>query len=151
MTKIRRATPDDIDALYELGKGVSEFAVSSETVGFWPKSILQHAVHAQDMSIAVAQDDGLIVGFVIASYSEGLRKATIENIFVSAKYRGRHIGDMLLAWVIDDVVTMGCEYIAALVPQDASPALGLYGNAGFARGETFVWLDKTMSKRFELP
>jgi len=44
---------------------------------------------------------------------------------------------------------MGCEYVATLVPPDANSAISLYAQNGFDRGESFLWLDKSLSDSFK--
>ncbi len=93
---IRRAVPEDIDTIYELGKAVTEFAVTDNTVTFWPKTVLDNAVGSDDIVMLVAEDDG-VAGFLIAQYNDGLKKAVIENVYVHPDKRGRGIDDSLLS------------------------------------------------------
>jgi L-amino acid N-acyltransferase YncA len=77
---VRHATSADIEAIHQLGTAVDEFVVNEQTVDLWPKEILATAVQNSEVPILVAEEDGAIVGFVIANYNPGLRKAIIENI-----------------------------------------------------------------------
>lgn len=144
---IRQATKNDIDTIYELGKSVVEFDVNDETVNFWPKELLKGAVNSGDVIILVAEEQTL-VGFIIASYSQGLKKATIENVFVRADFRGKGVSDKLLHEVLSALLARGCEYVATLVPPAAQDAIDLYGREGFSPGATFVWLDKSLTDTF---
>jgi ribosomal protein S18 acetylase RimI-like enzyme len=145
---IRRANFDDVEAIHELGKSVSEFAVNDETVNFWPKDLLASAVQSEDVLALVAEEDQ-IVGFLIVNYNRSLKKALIENIYVKPEERGKGVGDALLNEMFKQLPEMGCEYVATLVPPDAQGAIDLYERSGFSQGETFIWLDKSLNERFE--
>lgn len=149
MTEIRIALIQDVDELHALGSSVSEFSVSKETVTFWPKKTLRRAIESDDVLIRVAQYKSQLVGFVIASFSDGLKKATIENIFVSPTYRGKRLGNDLLNYLLQDLENRGCEYVATLIPQDALGALSTYKDAGFTEGEIFLWLDRHLASGFK--
>jgi ribosomal protein S18 acetylase RimI-like enzyme len=145
--RIRLAEDQDIDQLYALGLGVSEFEVSAETVEFWPKATLSAAVGSPDVAIAVAVDDGKVLGFAIANINPTLRKAMIENLFVSPDRRGKGIGGDIVRYLCDVVTAAyNCSYIATLVPPEAEGALQTYQQSGFVKGESFVWLDKAFGE-----
>jgi ribosomal protein S18 acetylase RimI-like enzyme len=149
MVTVREASLDDVENLHKIGEGVHEFSVNDGTIAFWPKDTLAEAISSDDVIILVAEEQSSIVGFVIATYVSGLRKSTIENIFVTPERREAGIGDALLKNLLDVLASHGCQYVATLVPQNAAAAAGLYKRAGFARGETFVWLDKPLSGSFK--
>ncbi|HEU4914694.1 MAG TPA: GNAT family N-acetyltransferase [Candidatus Saccharimonadales bacterium] len=146
---IRKAQLADAEAIHALGEDVSEFSVNDETVTFWPKDLLAHAVQSDDVLVFVAEDKAAIAGFLVVNYSHGLKKALIENIYVHPDMRGQGIGDQLLQKMFDLLPDMGCEYVATLVPLDASSAISLYQRSGFIRGESFLWLDKSLSDSFK--
>lgn len=145
---IRKAIAGDTDAIYALGEHVSEFSVNDETVNFWPKALLSSAVESDDVLVLIAEEQD-IMGFVIVNYSFGLKKAIIENIYVDPKARGQGIGARLLEELFTQLQAKGCEYIATLIPLDAHDALKLYTGKGFSRGESFVWLDKSLDDSFK--
>lgn len=147
---IRHAQITDIDSIHELGKHVSEFSVNDETVTFWPKDLLAYAIKSEDVLVLVAEDgNNALQGFLIVNYNHGLKKALIENIYVQLDARGQGIGDQLLQKMFELLPGMGCEYVATLVPPDATGAIGLYERSGFAKGESFVWLDRSLSDSFK--
>lgn len=145
---IRRAALEDIDAVCKLGKTVEEFTVNDETVNFWPKELLTQAVGSDDVIILIAED-GAIVGFLIVNYNRSLKKATIENVYVQPENRGQDVSDQLLEAMFKQLIEVGCEYIATLVPPDAQGAIDLYKRSGFSQGETFTWLDKALGEEFK--
>lgn len=145
---IRRATTQDVDAIHALGQSVAEFSVNEGTITFWPKELLTQAVRSDDVLIFVAEDTEL-VGFIIVNLNRGLKKAIIENVYVHPDQRGRGIGDKLLDSVVELLPSLGCEYIATLIPTEAKGAFELYVRNGFSTGETFLWLDKFLDNSFK--
>lgn len=149
MVNIRPAQLQDIDTIYNLGISAPEFLVNENTVNFWPRDILSGAVNSDDTIVLVAELDKQVVGFIIANLSVSLRKAIIENIYVNVESRSQGIGDMLISSFLDMLGGTTVEYVIALVPLDAGQATKLYESAGFEKGETFLWLDKSISETFE--
>lgn len=145
---IRKATVADIEAIYELGANVDEFKVNDGTVNFWPKDLLTQAVQSDDALILLAED-GDICGFLIVNYNKSLKKALIENIYVRPDKRGQGIGERLLEQMFQLLPDMDCGYVATLVPLAAQSALELYQRSGFSRGESFIWLDRTLDDEFK--
>lgn len=148
MPTIRHAIIEDVEAIHALGKNISEFSVNNSTVTFWPKEILASAVKSDDVIILVAEESNNITGFIIANYNKGLRKAVIENIYVNPEKRGAGIGGKLLKKLLNVLRKQNCEYVATLIPTDGQGALDMYEHAGFKKGDTFLWLDKTLSSGF---
>jgi ribosomal protein S18 acetylase RimI-like enzyme len=149
MNSVRKALPSDLAKILELGSDIQEFSVAEETVDFWPEAVLRDALVSSDVVILVATNNMAITGFIIASLSKSLRKATIENIFVSSSMRNQGIGAQLVSNLLDILQTHGIEYVATLVPPSAHGAQALYTNAGFTKGELFLWLDKPLSAAFQ--
>lgn len=149
MTSIRSAILSDLDELYKLGQDVQEFSVNEDTINFWPKSSLENALESDDVIILVAENQSSLIGFIIATYNEGLKKSTIENIYVASEHRDTGVGDQLLHSLLDILSSRRCDYVATLIPENAPGASKLYKSAGFAEGKTFLWLDKSLSDGFK--
>lgn len=145
---VRQAQVADVEAIHRLGENVSEFSVNDETITFWPKELLMDAVGSDDVLLLVAEDTE-IVGFLIVNYNRSLKKALVENIYVRPDARGQGIGDQLLQKMFERLPEVGCEYVATLVPLDAGSAINLYERSGFSRGESFLWLDRSLSDTFK--
>jgi ribosomal protein S18 acetylase RimI-like enzyme len=145
---IRKAALTDADAIFELGRSVSEFAVNNETVNFWPKELLAHAIQSDDVLILVAEDEA-VIGFIIVNHNHGLKKALIENIYVLPDRRGQGVGAKLMKQMLELLPEMGCQYVVTLVPPNAQDAINLYRHSGFSEGETFVWFDKAIDNGFK--
>jgi ribosomal protein S18 acetylase RimI-like enzyme len=145
---VRRAEAKDVDAIHSLGEPVSEFSVSNETITFWPKDILARAIGSNGVVILAAEANQQIVGFIIANLNVSLRKAIIENVYVRPENRGAGVGNKLLDKLLLSLEDIGIEYVSTLIPLEADDASRLYLEAGFSKGESFLWLDKSLSDIF---
>jgi ribosomal protein S18 acetylase RimI-like enzyme len=149
MINVRKAETRDVAMIHSLGETVSEFSVSNETVTFWPKDILAQAIGSNDAAILVAEADQEIVGFIIANLNISLRKAIIENIYVRPENRDTGVGSKLLEALLASLSSTPIEYVSTLIPLSADNASRLYVEAGFSKGESFLWLDKSLSDTFK--
>lgn len=147
MIKVRKATANDAAFIHNIGSSVPEFLVNNQTVNFWPLEILTTALGSEDVLMLVAEDKN-IQGFIIAQLNRGLSKATIENIFVLPEYRDKNIGETLVGTLLEELVANKFSYVATLIPTEASGASNLYEKLGFLEGETFLWLDKSLTDEF---
>lgn len=146
--EVRKATEEDVDLIYDIGRNVQEFATSVETTNFWPRSVLKNVIGQGDGWILVAAYKGEIVGFIICNYNSTFSKAVIENLYVKEGFRGAGVGKQLLGSLWDELKQVGCSYVITLVgPGDA--AAGFYAKNGFARGKSFLWMDKVMGGEFQ--
>ncbi len=150
MIKVRHAMASDIEALSRLGQDVSEFSVSDKTIGFWPQEILQDIVGSSDAILLVAEDASELKGFIIVNCNKTFKKVIVENIYVSPTARNLGIGKQLLSRLLTLVEKNGYEYVSTLIPSEAHEASRLYTDSGFAKGEVFRWLDKSLSNNFRL-
>jgi ribosomal protein S18 acetylase RimI-like enzyme len=147
--KIRKAKISDAIKIYQLGKKISEFSVSKETVNFWPLHILKNCIKSKSDWIIVAENINEIIGFVVINNSIVFRKAIIENIFVSVNHRNKGVAKKLLLFALNKIKLSGCEYVCTLTEERNKKALGFYIKNGFNKGKNFRWLNKTLSKKFK--
>ena len=148
--KILEANSNDIEKIYQLGGSVSEFDTSKEVVTFWPKNILQNCIESHTDWVLVAEENSVIIGFIICNYSPVFKKATIENIFVDPQHQRMGIGRKLLTNLLQKIESTDCENIVALINEDSYQAMALCQELGFNKGNSFVWMDKVLSDAFRM-
>lgn len=141
MIEIREAKQSDVHEVHVLGENVDEFHTSDQAPNFWPEQILADCVEKEDVYFLTAVNAGHVVGFIIANCSKSLSKVLIENIFVRPDMRGNTIGTLLARKIVEKAKTNGYQFISVLTPPDDAAAIKTYEKAGFAKGETFLWLD----------
>ena len=142
--KIRIATLEDTEPIHKLGNLVSEFQVSDEAPTFWPKKILINCIKGNNSPVLVAEENKQIIGFIIANYNPSFKKATIENIFVNPKNRGKEVGKLLLSQMLNKLKKLDCKYVCALTESHNNLAIEFFLKNEFNKGIDCVWLDKVL-------
>ena len=105
--------------------------------GWWPDWGLGGIDRAIAASVAVgAWDGGRLVGFARA-ISDGEHRAYVEDVVVDPEYRGRRIGEEIVAALVQaigevHIVSLFCE------PERVE----FYGRNGFRASETAVMLHR---------
>ncbi len=137
--KIRHIRQGDTQEVYDLGKNEPYF------VCFWPEEVVRSLPNARDVLSLVAEENKEIVGFVIAPYSETLKKMVVENLFVKDNYRiklyegkviSQHFGDALKI----EARRLGMKRLDSLVDGTNRPALRMHEKNGFEiHPETYKW------------
>jgi len=142
---IRRASQNDVSAIWDLGKNVTSFETAEDIVTFWPKSILENCIDKRDVLILVAEKENEIIGFFIVNINLSLKKAELENMYVIEEYKHKGIGQALLQKALEEVTQMGVENVCAM----ASDAVDFLQRNGFTKGNQFHWMDLALADRFK--
>ena len=83
--------------------------------------------------LAVADDDGLIVGFVSAVdyvHPDKPRQLWINEIGVAPDHRGAGVGKKLMQMMIEIGQSLGCTEVWVLTDEKNEPARALYESSG---------------------
>jgi len=144
---IREARIEDINEIHNLGNDVEEFDTIEDVVTFWPKKILKNCIESNTDFILVAEDKN-ILGFTIVNYNPVFKKAIVENIFVSPKFRGQKIGQKLINELMKNLEKIDCEYVCILIGANNLDTIKFYEKMGFKRGISCAWMDKVLGKEF---
>jgi GNAT superfamily N-acetyltransferase len=126
---IRRATANDVAAMFEVRTGVRENHLSMQqlaTLGITPETL--PPMLDGDGRGWIADVDGEVVGFSMAD----ARQATVFGMFMRSGHEGRGIGRALMAAAEDWLFATGCTRIWLLT--DADPqvrANGFYRHLGW--------------------
>jgi ribosomal protein S18 acetylase RimI-like enzyme len=109
----RRIVPDDVKRLYD-------------GAGWWPDWGPEGIARALAASIAVGAWDGeRLVGFARA-LSDGVHRAYVEDVVIDPDYRGRRIGEELVATLVRAI---GGVHIISLFCEPER--VNFYGRNGF--------------------
>ncbi|MEO6511199.1 MAG: GNAT family N-acetyltransferase, partial [Nocardioides sp.] len=121
---IRRATPDDVDAVVRL----EEVCLGGDA---WSRGLVEQGVAAQlpTVSYLVAELDGAVVGHAVASAAG--EDAELQRIAVDPAYRRRGLGAALLGAVEAQVAGDGAERLLLEVREDNATAAAFYEAHGF--------------------
>lgn len=81
--------------------------------------------------VYVYVENNIIAGFI--NYSIIYERAELNYIYVSQKYRGKHIATAMMIFFINDVKTNGCSNITLEVNESNLSGIFLYEKFGFKK------------------
>jgi len=140
---IRKMTLADVHQVHDLGSKVEEFRpVSESTNCFWPKETLE-AIAEKEIAY-VAEKDGQIVGFLIATYQESTRKLTWENMYVRPEYRGGAIAHQCWVLAEQEARARGATYLCGMIEESNALSFKMLEREGFTKGKIHVWMEKSL-------
>ncbi len=137
-------TVTDIDQVLCIGVKEPYFTVSDEAPGFWTKAQLEKSVNSKEDVLLVAEKDNEIVGFNITFVHIPSGKATMENLWVSEKYRKQGIAKQLIEQSLKELKSKNCVYLCNFVRDTNNMTMQLFEKLGFNRGHKFFWVDKNL-------
>ena len=140
--KIRRAKPEDLHAIYDMGRDEEGFAVSSFTKFYGENYLRNWIKEPRDDILLVADSDGEISGFVLCRVIRG-STAILDNIGVKYSKRNRGIGGLLLEECMRLLKRAGIGYVAAIV-RSGHRSLGFFKSHGFRTGNEFTWIERDL-------
>lgn len=120
--RLRPATADDVTAM----AAIEANAFSDP----WPASAFRALLEGGPAAVTVATDPhGEVVGYTVVMVA-GL-EGDLANIACAAAWRGRGVGDCLLAGVLADARSRGVASLFLEVREGNTPARSLYAKHGF--------------------
>jgi GNAT superfamily N-acetyltransferase len=137
---IRRAEERDVRSIVDLLAADQLGATRDGVRAAEDLAPYQRAFHAIDRDsahlLAVAEADAQIVATFQLSFLPGLARrgalrAQIEAVRVRADYRGRGLGEALMAWAIDEARRRGCAIVQLTSDKSRLAAHRFYGRLGF--------------------
>lgn len=134
---ICRARPDDLGELLELVRAYYQF----DGIRFDPESAttaLKTLLRRPSLGrVWIARDSGKAVGYAILTFNYDIEFDGIEGIvtdlFVKANYRGRGLGQRIMAAIDDHCRVKKISTIELQVEQRNRAAQAFYRKLGFAR------------------
>jgi GNAT superfamily N-acetyltransferase len=86
--------------------------------------------------LIVAEIDGRVAGTLQLTYIPSLtytggERAQIEGIRVAAEYRGHGVGQVLIAWVVEQARARGCRVVQLTTDRQRPDAIRFYQKIGF--------------------
>jgi GNAT superfamily N-acetyltransferase len=134
---IRRAAPDDVDAIHRLVRELAEYERSADQVAASPDD-LRRALFGERPAVFahVAVHDGAVAGFALwfLNYSTwtGRHGIYLEDLYVTPELRGHGYGKALLAELARICVERGYARFEWAVLDWNTPAIGFYRALGAA-------------------
>lgn len=139
--RIREFTLDDYDAVLALWRG------AGPGVHLRPCDSRQEIAKKQERDpelFLLAEQDGQLVGTVLGGWDG--RRGLVYHLAVAPAYRGRGIGQALMAELERRLRAKGCLRYYALVARDNTAALRFYEHLGCERMDDIVPLARTLAE-----
>ena len=143
---IRRATPDDAEALYDLYTNhltdsppiePQDMAVWREKIARFERDPLYHLLVGEAAGRIVTS----VTLVVVENLTHNLRPyALIENVVTHAGYRNRHYATALMNRAGDMAKEHGCYKIMLLTGSKKDSTLKFYENRGFNRRDKTAFI-----------
>ena len=124
---IRRASPNDLDAILEIAQACAEAPRWSHAQ--WLAALIPNQNTAPMRAVFAAEGNGGILGFAVASRAGEL--AELESVAVSQSARRKGIGKALCLEVMDWSRNAGASELELEVRASSDGALKLYRSLGF--------------------
>ncbi len=133
---VRSATVEDAPAVLEIYN--HEVLTSTVTFDLVPRTLAEQESWITDRSgahvVLVVEDDGQVVGFgALSQYRERAGYATTveDSVYVHQDHRGKGVGRLLLAELVDRATAHGFHALMAKVVGDHQASINLHAAAGF--------------------
>lgn len=134
MFEIRKATFDDVDAIYDLIIGIAKYEKMLDQVKATKEDLKESLFKHQHAHVLLGEADGKVVGFALYFYSfstfVGRANLYLEDLFVYESYRGKGYGKQLLNALAKEAVSMGCERLDWVCLDWNKPSIDFYHSIG---------------------
>lgn len=121
---IRRATPDDLDAIMAIEN-------ASFPTDAWSSETMAAELAGEHSHYVVDEQDGRIVGYAGLRVMRGSADADIQTIALLEAHRGAGRGRALLTELLAEASGRGAREVFLEVRADNPGAAGLYASEGF--------------------
>jgi len=138
VVSIRRAQPDDTDALIDLATRFYQTDGYHVDASKIPERLAAARASEQTAIFVADHEEEGCIGFIAVLLSQGLEhgcKAEVEALFVRSKIRGQRIGTRLMEAGIDWANQQGAEEVYLVIAAQGEPVRQLeqlYLGLGFA-------------------
>jgi ribosomal protein S18 acetylase RimI-like enzyme len=150
--EIRKATIEDLDALYELGKNSPELRVSS-TEDFMDIDEFKNFITDKNCVFLVAEEKKSIAGFIIG-HTEWVNMIVknLKNkygylvfLVVAPEFRRKGAATKLYKECITRLKARGATHVYGWANAEGdNSAIQFLRKQGFAKGHKYVWMDKKL-------
>ena len=142
--KIRPFRPEDLGQLVELWRalavegspeGLVLYPPTDDNAARW-RSWVADAVERGEITVLVAEADGLILGYVLfgerrSPLKSSYRRGVIHDLYVRPGWRRKGLGKRLLEEALDEMRARGLDIATVSVAITNRAALSLYRKLGF--------------------
>jgi GNAT superfamily N-acetyltransferase len=145
MLEIREASIGDEEKIFKLIRELADAVGFAEQaplidIGIWSKT-LKKMIASPDWVFLLALEEteavGLVLFFVRPTLTTGMNRATITEMIVTDRARGKGVGRGLIEEAKKQALKMGCSVLAVSTELDNAGATGFYKKMGFTQERTY--------------
>jgi GNAT superfamily N-acetyltransferase len=145
MLEVIKATTDNEEEIFKLIRELADaigFAEQAPLIdlGIWYKTLTK-MLESPDWIFLIAKEGGealgLVLFFVRPTLTTGMNKATITEMVVSERARGKGVGRELIDEAKKHALQLGCSIMAVATDLDYAGATGFYKKMGFTQERTY--------------
>ncbi len=146
---IREVKEEDVGIIFELGKNISGFEVSTDVITFWPIQLLKNSVNKDDVIFLVIEKEKKVIGFIIMNLNYSLSKGEVEDIYIIEEERHKGYGSMILKQAIVKASNKGINYKIEYINALTNTAEGFFQKNDFIKGNNFTWFSLALTDVFK--
>ena len=140
MILVRRAHPDDAEAILDLGLADPAFQVSEKIPFYEREELVEWAGNPSDNLLFVAQAEGRLCGFFFCKVMSR-HWAMLDNFYVAPQDRSTRTVLHLRAALQNELQARGIGYLSILVALDDQPLAKRMLQHGFTRSRDYGWME----------
>ena len=141
MVLVRRARPDDADAIQNLGLADPAFQVSERIPFYEKEELVEWATSPTVNLLFVAESQGRLCGFFFCKVMSQ-HWAMLDNFYVAPQSRGGQTAFNLRAALLNQLQTKGISYLSILVALDDEELAKQMIHHGFAHSRDYGWMER---------
>jgi N-acetylglutamate synthase-like GNAT family acetyltransferase len=146
--KIRKATLQDLDQIYKLGKNAPELKVSNKTE-FSSVTELENAINWLSGVFLIAEQGSEIIGFLYANTTDFevplLATACLVYIVIKPEFRQQKIGQQLYDECEKILKARNIKTIYCWANLEGNgEIINFMQKNGFETGHKYIWMDKEL-------
>lgn len=139
--RVRRATPADIDGIFEMGRTEPAFGVS-EDIRFYERRELAEWIAAPETNLLLVLDDnGTVSGFLFCKIMSS-HWAYLDNFYIRPDARGHGYGRQMMEALLSILREKKIVYLSTLVAETDTFLSGYFGKCGLVTEKTYVWMER---------
>jgi len=138
---VRRATSDDIDAIFSMGSGETSLGVSPR-IRFYERQELEEWVAVPEDNLLLVLDcGGELRGFLYCKLMSS-HWAYLDNFYVHSEIRGHGYGKLLMQALLDNLRVRKIAYLSTLVAERDPNLSRYFESGGLSVERTYWWLER---------
>jgi len=144
MVLVRRARPEDAEAIQALGLADPAFQVSEKIPFYEKKELVEWANSPADNLLFVAESEGRLSGFFFCKVMSS-HWAMLDNFYVVPQARGTRTAQRLRMALLQELRARGTCYLSILVALEDEALAKQMARHGFLLSRHYGWMERFLN------